>query len=94
MPPRFVLNRVVAAQRLERARQIVREHTRYGYAVTQQHITAVHDAERDYELATTTLADTWAEAIRENWARDRVAAAGKNWSTHLAKFSGAVLPRG
>lgn len=33
------------------------------------------------------------EAVRENWARGRVAAAGKSWTTHMAKFSGAVLPR-
>lgn len=33
------------------------------------------------------------EAAREDWARRRVAAAGKSWATHMAKFSGAVLPR-
>jgi hypothetical protein len=33
------------------------------------------------------------DAVREGWARDTVAAAGKSWDTHLAKFSGAVLPR-
>lgn len=35
-----------------------------------------------------------AEALREDWARGRVAAAGKSWVTHLAKFDGTVLPRG
>lgn len=35
----------------------------------------------------------WADANRENWARQRVADAGHSWDTHLAKFSGAVLPR-
>lgn len=35
----------------------------------------------------------WQEALREAWARRTVAAAGKSWDTHLAKFSGAVLPR-
>lgn len=33
------------------------------------------------------------EALRENWNRNQVAAAGKLWATHLTKFSGAVLPR-
>lgn len=33
------------------------------------------------------------EALREDWARGRVAAAGKSWTTHMAKFSGTVLPR-
>jgi hypothetical protein len=33
------------------------------------------------------------EALREDWARDRVAAAGKSWTTHLAKFDGTVLSR-
>ena len=33
------------------------------------------------------------EAHRENWARDQVAAAGKSWDTHMAKFDGTVLPR-
>jgi hypothetical protein len=40
------------------------------------------------------LEQAWDEAYREAWARRTVAAAGKSWSTHLAKFSGAVLPRG
>lgn len=33
------------------------------------------------------------EAVREDWARRTVAAAGKSWETHLAKFDGTVLPR-
>lgn len=41
----------------------------------------------------TLLGDAHAEALRENWARDRVAAAGKSWATHLAKFDGTVLER-
>ncbi len=40
------------------------------------------------------LERAWDEAHREAWARRTVAAAGKDWRTHLAKFSGAVLPRG
>jgi hypothetical protein len=40
-----------------------------------------------------TATKLYAEAVRENWARRTVAAAGKSWTTHLAKFSGAVLPR-
>src|SRR5512143_952936 len=39
------------------------------------------------------LDEAWAEAHREDWARTRVAEEGKSWDTHLAKFSGAVLPR-
>lgn len=35
----------------------------------------------------------YAEAQRENWARGAVAAAGKSWTTHRAKFSGTVVPR-
>jgi hypothetical protein len=38
-------------------------------------------------------ADVWDEAQRERWARAQVAAAGKSWGTHTAKFSGAVVPR-
>jgi hypothetical protein len=37
--------------------------------------------------------DVYAEAVREDWARGRVAAAGKSWATHLAKFDGTVLER-
>lgn len=40
-----------------------------------------------------TATPVWGEAQREDWARRTVAAAGKDWRTHLAKFSGAVLPR-
>ncbi len=40
-----------------------------------------------------TATEVYAEARREGWARDRVAAAGKSWVTHMAKFSGAVLRR-
>ena len=35
----------------------------------------------------------WDAAHREAWARRTVAAAGKDWATHLAKFDGTVLPR-
>jgi hypothetical protein len=45
---------------------------------------------REVDWTATTLYD---EARREAWARRTVAAAGKSWATHLAKFSGAVLPR-
>lgn len=38
-------------------------------------------------------AEVWNEAHREHWARQRVAAEGFSWDTHMAKFSGAVLPR-
>ena len=40
-----------------------------------------------------TSTDLYSEAQREDWARGQVAAAGKSWTTHQAKFSGAVLPR-
>lgn len=56
MPARFAPSRLVAAVRLEHARQIVREHIRYGFPVTQQHVQAVHNAEHAYDLATATLA--------------------------------------
>lgn len=39
------------------------------------------------------LLEDWSAALRENWARDRVAAAGKSWNTHMAKFDGTVLRR-
>jgi len=55
MPARFAPSRVGAARRLERSRQLVRELTRYGYPVTQQHLDAVQAAERDYNTATTLL---------------------------------------
>ncbi len=40
-----------------------------------------------------TVTDLYSEAVRENWARTQVAAAGKDWRTHMAKFSGAVIPQ-
>lgn len=40
-----------------------------------------------------TVTDAYSEAIREDWARRVVAEAGKSWTTHRAKFSGAVVPR-
>lgn len=40
-----------------------------------------------------TVTDLYSEAVREKWARQQVAAAGKSWRTHMAKFSGVVLPR-
>jgi len=43
------------------------------------------------EAATETL---MYEAMREDWARGKVAAAGKSWKTHLVKFGGTVLARG
>jgi hypothetical protein len=56
MPHLFAPSRFEAACRMERARQIVRECKRYGYPVTPTDIHAVHDAERDYDLATAQLA--------------------------------------
>jgi hypothetical protein len=40
-----------------------------------------------------TVTSVYAEAQREAWARRTVRAAGKSWATHMAKFSGAVVPR-
>ncbi len=40
-----------------------------------------------------TVTDLYSEALRENWARTLVAAAGKDWATHMMKFSGAVIAR-
>lgn len=46
------------------------------------------------ELARSLVEADHAEALREDWARGRVAAAGKSWATHMVKFDGTVLPRG
>lgn len=40
-----------------------------------------------------TMTAEYDEAVRENWARGLVAASGKPWATHMAKFGGAVVPR-
>lgn len=40
-----------------------------------------------------TATDVYNEALREDWARRTVAAAGKSWATHQAKFSGTVVRR-
>jgi hypothetical protein len=40
-----------------------------------------------------TATEVFSEAVREGWARNQVAEAGKSWDTHMAKFSGAVIPR-
>lgn len=45
---------------------------------------------QDVDWTATELYDI---ALRENWARKTVAAAGKLWATHMAKFSGAVVRR-
>jgi len=37
--------------------------------------------------------EAWDAALREDWARRTVAAAGHDWKTHRAKFDGTVLPR-
>lgn len=39
------------------------------------------------------VAEAHAEALREDWARSQVAAAGESWTTHMTKFDGTVLPR-
>lgn len=49
---RLLINRYLAAIRLERARQIVRELIRYGYPVTVEQVREVRDAERAYLAAT------------------------------------------
>lgn len=40
-----------------------------------------------------TLTTEYQQARREAWARAKVADAGKSWTTHMTKFSGAVVPR-
>jgi hypothetical protein len=35
-----------------------------------------------------------AQALREDWARSRVAESGHSWATHMVKFDGTVVPRG
>lgn len=40
-----------------------------------------------------TITAEYGAALREDWAREKVAAAGMSWETHTAKFTGAVLPR-
>lgn len=45
--------RLAAAENLERARQVIREHARYGIPVTDTHRAAVVTAELDYDLETT-----------------------------------------
>lgn len=64
-----------------------------GWIVNQGAVDAYDQAYRisgDRENAMRLLQD---DAIREGWARSTVAAAGKDWRTHLAKFDGTVLPR-
>ena len=55
--PRFVaaIDRFAAAVALERARQVIREHTRYGFPVTRQHLAAVQAAESWYDRTTAFL---------------------------------------
>jgi len=55
MPTLFPADRYEAAIRLERARQVVRESTRYGLPVTRQHLAEVRAAEQIYEAATAAL---------------------------------------
>lgn len=67
--------------------------TATGAIVNQGALDTFEGAHRiagDRASALTILRDM---ALREDWARRRVAAAGKSWATHLAKFSGAVVPR-
>lgn len=39
------------------------------------------------------LAVLYGSALRENWCREQVAAAGKDWATHFVKFDGTVSRR-
>lgn len=48
-------DRFAAARALERARQVVRETTRYGFPVTRQHFDAVRAAESWYDQTTAAL---------------------------------------
>jgi hypothetical protein len=60
-------------------------HDAYAYYVKTQGLAGTREAALDA---------LHGEAHREGWARDRVAAEGKSWATHMAKFDGTVLPRG
>lgn len=40
-----------------------------------------------------TMALLHGAALREDWARQRVARAGHDWATHFAKFDGTVMQR-
>lgn len=58
MTVRFAPDRLNAAVRLERARQIIREHGLYRIPVTRSHLDALTQATRDYDLATALLRPT------------------------------------
>jgi hypothetical protein len=58
MPTLFPIDRYEAAIRLERARQVVRESTRYNFPVTSRHLAEVRAAEEIYEAATAALVGT------------------------------------
>ena len=47
-----IADRFHAAEKLERARQVVRENQRYGFPVTKQHADAIRAADFAYDLAT------------------------------------------
>jgi hypothetical protein len=53
--PVIPADRLAAAIALERARQTIREHTRYGFPVAPQHLHAVQAAAADYDLTTKAL---------------------------------------
>jgi hypothetical protein len=46
------MRRFLAAEDLERARQVIRENQRYGYPISKPHGDAVHQAEQAYDEAT------------------------------------------
>jgi hypothetical protein len=67
--------------------------TATGAVVNEAALQTYNEAYRMTGDRASALAQLWDEAVRENWARNQVAKAGKSWSTHLAKFDGTVLPR-
>lgn len=54
---------------------------------------AYNEAYRRTGNQASALAELYSEALREDWARRTVAAAGKDWATHMAKFDGTVVER-
>lgn len=67
--------------------------TATGWIVNQSALATYDQLYRVTGNRESAMAELHGQAKREDWARKTVAAEGKSWTTHLAKFSGAVLPR-
>ncbi len=64
-----------------------------GWIVNQGALDTYDEAYRITGNREDALADLSYEAMREDWARAKVAAAGKSWTTHMVKFDGTVMLR-